>query len=293
VPLGALVVVDECPQYWGTDRQLHPAHLLFFREHRHICAADGTACDLVLISQTVDAIHRSLRGLAQFQMDFRKLAALGLSSKYSMVTYEGARTRQFKKHVLGRANGSYDKRIFPLYQSFASKHGKILQTDKRLTIWSNKLFWVVVVIAPVLFCGSLWMLYHQFFAPKSVAAPVSIDGVPLPAGAVPPLPVTRSLAQRAMAPVAPPVAPSAPPVSPWRVAGSARFSGAAWAVLRRPGYPLRYVPLGICQLSFGLPTSCRAGDELFEPEDGSSGSSGGSVAGAWGPDAAAARSVKR
>ncbi len=124
VPLGALVVVDEAPFYWGAGMTLPPAHLEFFREHRHIVGDDGVASDLVVISQTVDAIHRSLRGLVEFSLDCGKLSSLGLHRGYTVVSYAGA--KRTKAAVMGRETRAYDKAIFPLYRSFAGPGGKIV-----------------------------------------------------------------------------------------------------------------------------------------------------------------------
>jgi hypothetical protein len=51
----------------------------------------------------------------------------------------------------------------------------------------------------------------------------------------------------------------------WHVAGTLVFKGEAYAVLIRPGFPQRVLPLGLCQLSMGAPLACRDGDTLFEP----------------------------
>jgi zona occludens toxin len=291
VPLGAVVVVDEAPFYWGTDKSILPAHLAFFREHRHIVAEDGTACDLVVVSQTVDAVHRSLKGLVEFSVDCRRLAALGLNRKYTTVTYEGA--KRSAKYVMGRATKTYDKRIFPLYRSFAAAHGKILQTDKRFTIWSSKWFWAVCGVSPIVFIGALVMLYHQFLGSSSHAAsPGGVHNLPLSAAVLPGAPV-RSVLATALIP--PPPAPppvhsdiggeSIGPVSVWRVVGSVTFRGKSFAVLRRVGFPLRYMPLSMCLQSFGRPIVCHVGSEAFEPETASPVSP-------WAADTAAAASVK-
>lgn len=270
VELGALVVIDECPFYWGTDKSILPAHLAFFREHRHIVDADGVACDLVVVSQTVDAVHRSLKGLVEFSIDCRKLSALGLNRKYTTITYESS--KRSARYIMGRSTQTYDKAIFPLYRSFASSAGgKILQTDKRFTIWSSKMFWLMVLAAPVVIFGAGFRLYHSFFpaARAGVETPIGTPGAFVASqgsvsGGVGS--VTGAAHAVAAAAIRPLPAENAGPVSVWKVAGSARFAGQPWAVLRRPGFPLRYMPLSACVLSFGVPVSCRVGTEVFEPE---------------------------
>jgi zona occludens toxin len=300
VPLGALVVVDECPVYWGADKAILPQHLAFFREHRHICSADGTACDLVVISQTVDAVHRSLRGLVEFSVDCRRMSALGLNKKYSTVTYQGA--RRSGKYVMGRAARAYDAKVFPLYSSFAHSAGRILQTDRRFTIWGNWQFWALFACAVVAFSWSGWHLYSAF----ARAAPVPSSRSPSLKVASPGAPFSvHRVASSVVRPVGPAPAPavlaetgptparniggeSITPVSKWRIVGSVRFSGRWWAVLRRGGYPLRYLPIDMCRVTFGAPVSCDVAGELFEP-DGSDTSSGG--ASTWAPDLLAAKAA--
>jgi zona occludens toxin len=280
VPLGALVVVDEAPFYWGSDKSILPAHLAFFREHRHITAADGTACDLVVVSQTVDAVHRSLKGLVEFSIDCRRLAALGLNRKYTTVTYEGA--KRSGKYVMGRSTQSYDRRIFPLYASFSTANGQIVQTDKRFTIWSSKFFWAAVVVAPLAFVGAIYVLYHNFYgwhrspevAAIGAAVPAAASSAVTAATGI--APAAASAGGRAAAPGASPGALAVPhmdiggestgPVSVWRISGAATFGGRDWVVLHRTGFPLRYLPLSLCMLSMGRPVTCHVGTEVFEPE---------------------------
>jgi zona occludens toxin len=272
VPLGALVCVDECPFYWGASESIPAQHLAFFREHRHICAADGTACDLTIISQTVDAVHKSLRGLVEYSIDCGRLSALGMNSKYTTISYEGA--RRSGKYVMGRATHTYDKRIFPLYKSFAHESGKIVQTDKRFTIWASKFFWLAVILAPFVFVASLWFLYHQFFPGRGMAFAAPVPGA-----------VSQPLAGSSASPGAAPgaVPASAVPAvrrdsgepSTWHVVGSAVVRGQSWAVLRRPGYPLRYLPAGACSMSMGQILFCRVDGDVYTPDSAVSASGSG------------------
>ncbi len=294
VPLGSLVVVDECPFYWGADRMVPPNHLAFFREHRHIVSEDGTACDLVLVSQTVDAVHRSLRGLVEFSVDCKRLAALGLNRKYTAVTYEGS--RRSGKYVTGRQTRTYDKRIFPLYRSFSQANGKILQTDSRRSIWrASRWFWLVFAVCPILFGGSVYMLYHQFYRSAAVGASNPIAGVhPDPVHAAVASAVTPAGAAAKVAPVRPRTdigGETSGPVSVWHVLGSVTFQSRPYAIIGRAGFPLRYMPLSNCALSFGRPVTCHVGDEVFEPSSGPSSAPAAASGAVWGPDAVAARSV--
>lgn len=296
VPLGSLVVVDEAHFYWGTDKAILPGHMAFFTEHRHITASDGTACDLVVVSQTIGALHVRLKGLVEFSVDCRRLSALGANTKFTAVTYEGA--KRSGKYVMGRATHSYDKRIFPLYRSFSTSAGRIAQTDSRFTIWSSKWFWGLVAVAPLLFVGSVWFLWRDVFGSRAAAVPAPALAQSSAAGLgghAPPPAGSGSLVSRAVgaaAPVGPrPGMPgeAAGPTSPWKIVGGARFGSQPWAVLRRPGFPLRYMPLSACLLSFGAPISCRVGNEVFEPDSNPGSAGSGST---WAVDALASKAAK-
>lgn len=288
VPLGALVVVDEAPVYWGTDKAILPAHLAFFREHRHITGPGGVACDLVVISQTVDALHRSLKGLVEFSADCRQLKALGLSKQYNVVTYEGC--RRSGKFIMGRRTHTYDKAIFPLYKSFAHGNGTVVGTDKRFTIWASRWFWLLVAACPFIAVAAIYRLYLGFFvypeahsrllhqqalaragivqsarpgAPGGGAADAPVPGVVPGQPGGPP-----SLASRA--PPGGKVPKGASGVqqdiaSPWAIVGAAAFGGVRYVMLSRQGYPLVYLPLFDCTLSFGQPVVCRSGHEVYRP----------------------------
>jgi zona occludens toxin len=259
VPLGALVVIDEASLIFGESKPLSEQAKQFFAEHRHIVSESGVACDLVVISQTVGGVHRGLRSLVEFSVDCGKLNALGMSSKYTAVTYEGA--KRSGKYVMGRVTRSYDKKIFPLYKSFSTGSGVILQTDKRFTIWSSKLFWLTVVFAPFVIVAGLYKLYHDF-RPHKAAAVVST------ASARSKDILTSSTSSGSGDAVSAPGVSSFSPsgkVSAWVLVGSARFYGFGFAVVSRPGYPLRYVPLSACVLSFDGPVSCSFSGELFLP----------------------------
>jgi len=49
----------------------------FFRMHRHYVAADGVACDLLVIIQDFGSLNRFLRGVCELVLVFNKLKVLG------------------------------------------------------------------------------------------------------------------------------------------------------------------------------------------------------------------------
>lgn len=296
VPLGALVVVDEAPFVWGSDRAILPAHLEFFREHRHITSSEGVACDLVVISQTVDALHRSLRSLVEFSVDCRRLVALGLNRKYTAVSYQGA--KRSGKYVMGRATHTYDRRVFAVYRSFTHSNGRVLRTDRRSSVWSQKWFWGLFALAPVLLVAVLVHLWHNFFDVKVQAATAVRAGVaPLALSLVHsavPLGVSPASATDTGATVARNIGGEfVSATSPWKIVGAADFEDRVWVVIRRDGFPLRYLPSTFCRFSFGFPVTCDVGGEVFEPSGGAAAGPAAAGGSAWLPDIVASHAHAR
>lgn len=294
VPLGALVVIDEAHHLWGADNAVSKEHFVFLTEHRHITAEDGTACDLVLISQAVGQVALKVKRLIQFSVDCKQLRALGLTKKYSTCVYEGY--KQSGRFVMSRATKTYDPKIFKLYSSFAAKNGKVLNTDKRFSIWNNKLFWMGFVVAVGGLIGSVGYLVHSV-SPKK-AAPSVQTPAEFVTGQVQPVAVGIVSAAVPGKPAGPSAGfdiggESKGPVSVWRIVGRAEFKGDTYAVLRRTGFPLRYLPARFCLAAFGKIIQCVVSGEHFEPE-GDSQSSGGGSSGesTWAVDKLAAKNVK-
>ena len=275
VPLGALVVVDEAGAIWPPTGRIPPAHGDFLREHRHIVGADGVACDLVIVSQTVDSVHRSVRGLVEFSVDCRQLKSLGSSRRYTIATYDGS--RRYRSNRMAVSTHSYDPAVFALYRSFAAGNGRVVATDARRSVWSRWQFWVVVGVAPFV---AFWGVWHVFGSLRSgfgygraaiappAASAVPVGGAASP-GSGPASPGGRSLPGSPRAAAGPPSAGSAarlaPLTSPWVLVGSVSYGGQAFAVLSLRGFPVRLLPLGDCVLSFGEPIECKEGRIVYAP----------------------------
>jgi zona occludens toxin len=142
---GDFVIIDEAWRYWSDQGKLLPEHMNFFRMHRHYVAANGTACDLLVLIQDFQSLHRFLRGVCELVMIFYKLKSLGWSSAYRVETYEG----RPKKATLVSTSPmqKYRKDIFPLYKSYDGTKGKESTTDDRQNILKNRWFQFVMVAA--------------------------------------------------------------------------------------------------------------------------------------------------
>lgn len=155
---GDLVCIDEVWAFWGTDCKLQPEHQKFFRMHRHYTeAGTGTSCDLCIQIQDLMSLHRSIRGVLESTYKFTKLKTIGWSSGYRVEVYEGSRQR--KASLVSVSVKKYDKRIFPLYQSYEGGSGSEKTVDGRQNLFKNKWFLASMIIALVgLLWGGFWFV---------------------------------------------------------------------------------------------------------------------------------------
>lgn len=171
VKAGDLLCIDEAWRFWGKDKKggLPPLHMKFFRMHRHYVHADtGTACDVALIVQDIGDLHSSLRAVVEMTAVMTKLKILGLTRSYRVDLYEGGRkvkTAKFETYVK-----NYDKRIFPLYQSYAGGQGKEKAIDKRQNVLKNPRVWIIGLATVLLLGVSLYGVWW-FLKGRMVAAP--------------------------------------------------------------------------------------------------------------------------
>ncbi|SDE51182.1 zona occludens toxin, partial [Paraburkholderia lycopersici] len=97
---GDFVVVDEAWKLWASDKKISPAHMAFFRMHRHFVHPDtGVACDVALMIQSIADLHRHLKAVIELSFSMTKLKSVGLSSGCrrdigSRCTRDGSKTRR-------------------------------------------------------------------------------------------------------------------------------------------------------------------------------------------------------
>lgn len=149
---GDLVVIDEAWRYWADSEGRLPAeHMNFFRMHRHYLNESGICCDLLILIQDFPSLNRFLRGVCELVLNFSKLKALGLVSRYRVSVYEG---KPSKRTLISTSPWQkYDKEIFPLYKSYDGVGGKELRIDDRQNLFKNKWFVGIMVVALI---GSVW-----------------------------------------------------------------------------------------------------------------------------------------
>lgn len=161
---GDLVAVDEAWRFWGADGgKLSHEHMQFFRMHRHYVHPDtAVACDVVLMTQDITGLHRSVRNVVEFAFRMQKHKSLGLTSRYRVEIYEGWKLNA--KTRISDHQKKYSAEIFPLYQSYTGGKGLESAIDKRQNILANKTLWFMAV-GTILFLTvgfwSAWGFFHR------------------------------------------------------------------------------------------------------------------------------------
>lgn len=99
---GDIVVIDEAWRFWGVDTGRIPvSHMTFFRMHRHYTDEKGRTCDVVLVTQDITGLHRSVKNVIEFSFRMVKLKSIGAPTAYRVECYEGW------KHTKKTRNDTY------------------------------------------------------------------------------------------------------------------------------------------------------------------------------------------
>ncbi|MCA6924727.1 zonular occludens toxin family protein [Pectobacterium versatile] len=166
---GDLICIDEAWRIWGSDSTVPQNHRSFIAEHRHFAHCEtGVTCDLVVINQSISNLPRFIRDRTETTYRMTKLKSLGLNSMYRVEVFGGAKLT--KSERISVKNYRYDKRIFPLYQSYDG-NGSEQVVDKRQSIFSNLTLLIVIAVLIVTVSFGGWYLWG-FFHPEDKKTPV-------------------------------------------------------------------------------------------------------------------------
>lgn len=160
---GDLVAIDEAYKIWGTDEKILPQHRVFFREHRHYTHPEtGVSCDLVLMTQDIADLHRSIRAVIGNSFKTHKARGIGFDNLYTITMWEG--WKQPAKHIVKDWTKTYDPEIFPLYKSYAGdKQGRELNTDARMNIFGDRRSMFKIGFFVLVVCFICWRLFHWWW----------------------------------------------------------------------------------------------------------------------------------
>lgn len=216
---GDLVVVDECWRWWSMGSKIMPAHMAFFRMHRHFTNPEtGVSCDLVLVVQDIGDLHRQLKAVIENVYRMTKHKALGSSTRYRVDVYQGNKVTRSPIRSIQR---KYNKAIFPLYQSYShgDGKGKEVAIDDRNNIFKSTLFRVFLPLLLVVVAFPVYFLYRFFVPAKEEGKqPQATASVPAKAGSQP----------------APTASPGQLPDDPqWRVVGHYKYGDRHHIVIAR------------------------------------------------------------
>lgn len=138
IPSGALVVIDEAYTVFPTGKDGVTSRMVeWVRTHRHFVADDGTATDLVLISQDVMSIHPRVRSVVEYVSAVRNMRHIGFGKRFRVDVFSSWRMN--KATAIGQTFHKYDPKIFRLYKSFeAEGAAKVVFTDKKQQAFKPK-----------------------------------------------------------------------------------------------------------------------------------------------------------
>ncbi|KAA3668306.1 zonular occludens toxin [Pectobacterium carotovorum] len=215
---GDLICIDEAWRIWGSDAAVPKNHRSFIAEHRHFSHPEtGITCDLVVINQSIANLPRFIRDRTETSYRMTKLKSLGLSSMYRVEIFGGAKLTKTER--ISVKNYRYDKRIFPLYQSYDG-NGSEQIVDRRQSIFSNFTLLATIAVLIILVSAGGWYLWG-FFHPEDKKTSVHQNQ---PAGTIGQPP--KNPAVPAPAPIA------APKISTqWRVSGVIQDKNGRFIVL--------------------------------------------------------------
>lgn len=175
---GDLVAVDEIWRIWPTDKKVSEEHKNFFRMHGHFVNQDnGLTCEIALITQDPNDVHRFIRGIVMQTLVFEKTTELGVDTAYKIYVYSRTNTRK-PLNVLGPY--TYNKKYFPLYVSNSKNESGIkpreIRVEKRNSIFNSKLFKYFMPLAVFLFIGGIYGAWDFFHSDKLIAKKPTQEG---------------------------------------------------------------------------------------------------------------------
>uniref|UniRef100_A0AAU8B3C9 ZOT protein n=1 Tax=Dulem virus 52 TaxID=3145763 RepID=A0AAU8B3C9_9VIRU len=165
---GDLICLDEVWRIFPSDK-IHENHRSFLAEHRHFThEITGECCDLVVINQSISQLPRFIKDRIEMTYQMSKLTALGMSNRYRVDIFTGAKTTKTNKTL--QLQRKYDKEIFQLYKSYDGKNGKENVVDGRGNILKSFQFKAMIVFVLILFTVGIYA-FRSFFPSEKDTSP--------------------------------------------------------------------------------------------------------------------------
>jgi zona occludens toxin len=152
-PHNSLVIIDEAHKHFNSrDWQSKENRELadWASTHRHF------GYDLVFITQSIDKVDKQVRSLTEWTYFYRKVNFFGgmVQQKYMKYSYSGDdhQGKAIAQNVL-----TYDPKVFPCYQSYATKDAKEIGFMKHINILKHPIFYTL----PLLIAFVLYMFFYK------------------------------------------------------------------------------------------------------------------------------------
>ncbi len=157
---GDLICLDEVWRIFPSDK-IHENHRSFLAEHRHFThEITGECCDLVVINQSISQLPRFIKDRIEMTYQMSKLTALGMSNRYRVDIFTGAKTTKTNKTL--QLQRKYDKEIFQLYKSYDGENGKENVVDGRGNILKSFQFKAMIALVLILCIVGIYA-FKSFF----------------------------------------------------------------------------------------------------------------------------------
>jgi len=146
---GEVIVLDEVWRIWPsglTQAKASEVHRSALAEHRHRVGADGTAQEIVLVTQDLSQIAAWARALVERTVRTVKLSAVGANTKFRIDIYSGVVTgpQPSERNRVAQEFDKYEPEVYRFYSSAAfsvtGEAGNETTVDRRGTIFGNPFF---------------------------------------------------------------------------------------------------------------------------------------------------------
>lgn len=169
IKAGMLVALDEIWRFFPSDEKVPNYVMNFFRMHGHfVNQTNGLTCEISLICQHPDDLHRAIKRTVMTTFMMEKCADLGLDKQYKIFVYEKTRISRKPSNVFGPY--SYNSKYFPLYKSNSINDTGIkpreVRVEKRNNIFNSKLFRIFMPLAVFMLFGGIYGA-SSFFSPDN------------------------------------------------------------------------------------------------------------------------------
>lgn len=158
---GDVVIIDEAAKFYD---DFNKTDLEYFTMHRHFTDSNGLSSEICFLVQDKNLINRKYLKIVKNVYVCKKLDMFGKKAAkfYSLKVYEGSSDRS---PVIASSKQAYDKKVFPIYESYAGGKGTEQKLDSRLSLLSNWKLWAFLIALPII----IYLLYSVvggFFNPK-------------------------------------------------------------------------------------------------------------------------------